>query len=105
MGLLTKLTSIGYCLLVAVVAVAIWDLSNANRPHELKGMNLLMVLLAIGSAIGVKVALELWRFWRIRKSVQWRVSRLLLVGSAVIYLPLVAFLTTVVFAENFMGLL
>lgn len=99
MHILARFTGAGFLLLAVVVALAIWDLSNANRPHELKTTNFLMVLLAIGSAIGFKLVLELIQYWKIRKSVDWRLSRLMLIGAALMYIPLVAFLTTVVFTE------
>lgn len=96
---LARLTVAGFVLLGAVVAIVIWSLSNANKPHEIKGQEVVLALLAIGSAIAIKVIFELVKYWRIRHSVHWRLPRLMLVIAALMYVPVVLFLTTAMVGE------
>jgi hypothetical protein len=90
MKTLAKWTGAGYVLLAVMVSLMIWDLSNSNRPHELKMVTPALVLLAISSVIAVKLAMDLKKYWSLRKSVTWRLPRLMMVAATGMYVSVVA---------------
>ncbi len=92
MRTLANWTVIGYLLLGAMV---IWDLSHSNRPHELKMVSPVLVLLAISLAIAIKLAFELKKYWRMRRSVSWRLPRLMMVAATAIYVSVIVFFSVV----------
>lgn len=98
-------TAIGFGLLAVTFAIALWDLSNANRPHELKAVNLVTALVAVGCVIGVIIVRRTTVMWRARRSMDWRVARVTLVFLASIYCLLITTATVIVVTEYLVGLL
>jgi hypothetical protein len=92
-------TAIGFVLLVVIFAIVLWDLSNANRPHELKAVNLVTALVAIGCVVGVNVVRLTSVLWRARRSIDWRLARVSLVFLASIYCLLISISAVIVLTE------
>lgn len=77
---------LGYLVVIALFAVVVWSLSNANRPHEVKHQGLAAGMAILAGVLGAWALVGSVRTWRARSTERpLRGGRLLLWGLAASY--------------------
>jgi hypothetical protein len=80
-----KLAAVGYLFLVLGFALALHDLANSNRPHELTKMLYAYALAFVALVLCGFVIAALRRAWRARREVEFRAGHLLPWAIALTY--------------------
>lgn len=80
-----KLAGVGYLFLIVGFALALHDLMNSNRPHELTKMPYAFGLAFVALVLCGFVSAALLRAWRARGEVEFRTAQLLPWAAALTY--------------------
>jgi len=72
-----KLAGVGYVFLIVGFSLAMHDLANSNRPHELTKMPYAYALAFVALVLCGFVVAGLVRAWRARKEIEFRAGHLL----------------------------
>lgn len=80
-----KIAGVGWVVMAVALALAVHDLANSNRPHELTKMPYAMGLAAVGVVLCGFVVVAMARAWRARREAPLRAPDLVAWGLAVTY--------------------